>query len=344
VEETMKIVVIGASGNVGTALLDALRDNATAGDAVHAVARRLPQPAPPYDHARWHDIDIADPASNARLGEVLDGADVVVHLAWAIQPNHERQALRDTNVAGSRRVVEAMGRAGVPHLVYISSVGTYAPAVASAPVDERWPATGIASSSYSTDKAAVERYLDEFEQRHPETTITRLRPALVMHRAAAREIQRYFIGAMPKAVFGVLRSGRLPVVPLPPALRIQVVHATDLAAAIVAAIRARIPGAVNVATDPVLTAHDLAGLIGKRLLPAPARLLRPLLHGAWRLRAVPVSPGWLDLAMRVPVMSTTRARTELDWEPTVTARAAVLDLLDGLAEGTGKPASPALHP
>ena len=340
----MKIVVIGATGNVGTAVLEALRERGSTADAVHAVARRTPDLAPPYDHAHWHDIDITDPESIFRLGTVLDGADVVVQLAWAIQPNHERQALRDTNVAGSRRVIDAVGRAGVPHLVYVSSVGTYAPAVTSAPVDERWPATGIASSAYSTDKAAVEDYLDEFEQQHPDTTVTRLRPALVMHRAAAREIQRYFIGAMPKAVFVLLRSGRLPVVPLPGNLRMQVVHATDLAAAVVAAIRARVPGAINVATDPVLSAHDLADVIGKRFVSAPARFLRPLLHGAWRLRAVPVSPGWLDLVMGVPVMSTARARAEVGWEPTVTARAAVRDLLDGLAEGVGEPASPVLYP
>ncbi|TDQ00741.1 NAD-dependent epimerase/dehydratase family protein [Labedaea rhizosphaerae] len=340
----MKIVVIGASGNVGTAVLDALHESGSGDDSVHAIARRRPEPLPPYAHTSWHEVDIADPRASGRLEEVFAGADVVVQLAWAIQPNHDRQALRDTNVDGSRRVFDALARAGVPHLVYVSSIGTYAPAVTSAPVDEQWPATGVRSSMYSTDKAAVETYLDEFERRHPATTVTRLRPALVMHRAAAEEIQRFFIGPVPRALFKVLRRGRLPMVPLPGALRMQVVHAVDLAAAVVAAIRTRLPGAVNIATDPVLSAEDLAQLVGKRLVPMPARLLRPIVHGAWRLRAVPVSPGWLDLAMRVPVMSTRRARTELGWEPKVTARAAVQDLLEGLAQGAGQPASPALRP
>lgn len=340
----MKIVVIGATGNVGTAVLDALREYCGSADLVHAIARRLPDAAPPYAHAHWHDIDIADPRASERLEEVFAGADVVVQLAWAIQPNHDREALRDTNVAGSRRVFDALARAGVPHLVYVSSIGTYAPAVSAAPVDEQWPATGIRSSMYSTDKAAVEDYLDEFEQQHPGTTVTRLRPALVMHRAAAREIQRYFIGPVPRGFFKVLRSRRLPVVPLPKALHMQVVHAIDLAAAVVAAIRTRLPGAVNIAADPVLSAEDLAAMIGKRLVPVPARLLRSVVHGAWRLHAVPVSPGWLDLALRVPVMSTARARTALGWEPKVTARVAVRDLLDGLADGAGEPASPALRP
>jgi nucleoside-diphosphate-sugar epimerase len=332
----MKIVVVGASGNVGTAVLEAFRD---AGD-LHAVARRVPEPVPPYDHVQWHALDIAHDSLDA----AIQGADVVVQLAWAIQPNHDRDAVRRTNVDGSRRVFDAAARAGVPHLVYLSSVGAYGRRITSAPVDEQWPATGIRSSMYSTDKAAVERQLDEFEQRHPDTVVTRLRPALVMHRAAAREIQRYFVGPVPKVLFKLLRSGRLPVVPLPADLRLQVVHATDLAAAVVAAVRTRVPGAFNVATDPVLSADDLADLIGKRFVRTPAKVLRTLLDGAWRVRAVPVSPGWLDLAMRVPVMSTARARTALGWEPEVTARAAVRDLLDGLADGAGVPASPVLRP
>ena len=322
---------------MGTALLAALEHEDV---EVDAVARRPAAPAEPYGQVRWHAIDIGTPASAADLDALLSGADAVVQLAWLIQPNHDRGALRQTNVDGTKRVSDAVAKAGVPQLVYVSSVGTYAPARGSAPVDESWPATGIGSSSYSCDKATVEGLLTLFERAHPEIRVARLRPALIMHRTAASEVQRYFIGRVPGVLFELLRRRVLPLVPMPSGLRLQVVHASDVAAAIIAALRTGFRGAANLAADPVLPAGELAALVGRRMVPMPARAIRPLLHAAWRARLVPVSPGWLDMGMQVPVMSTERARTELGWTPTMDSRAAIREMVDGLAEGGGQPGEP----
>jgi hypothetical protein len=55
----------------------------------------------------------------------------------------------------------------------------------------------------------------------------------------------------------------------------------------------------------------------------------------------PTPPGWVDLAVGVPVMDTTRAREELGWEPTRTSGQALLELLDALADRAYGP-TPAL--
>ena len=96
----MRIVVVGATGNVGTALLRALHEEPRVTSVV-GIARRLPdRGAEPYRHAEWVPVDLAaedDPddaphdgtateAVIARLAEHFRGADAVVHLAWAIQP------------------------------------------------------------------------------------------------------------------------------------------------------------------------------------------------------------------------------------------------------------------
>ena len=47
----------------------------------------------------------------------------------------------------------------MPALVYASSVGAYAPGPKDRRVPETWPTTGVESSFYSRDKAAVERLL-----------------------------------------------------------------------------------------------------------------------------------------------------------------------------------------
>ena len=135
----MRIVVVGATGNVGTSVLRSLADE-PAVDSILGVARRLP--ALGYPKTEWAQADV----SRDQLGPIFSGADVVVHLAWLIQPGRDEATLRATNVEGSRRVFEAAAAAGVPALVYASSVGAYSPGPKDRRVDESWPTHGIESS------------------------------------------------------------------------------------------------------------------------------------------------------------------------------------------------------
>lgn len=339
----MKIVVVGGSGNIGTAVLRRL--SAERGEhALAAAARRIPEPTAPYDAARWERIDISDPASSQELTYLFDGVDVVVHLAWQIQPSHDAAALQRTNRAGSERVVRAALGAGVPHLVYLSSVGAYSPAEGAARVDEGWPTGGVWGSAYSADKAAVERTLDWAESDHPYLMVTRLRPALVFQRDAASEILRYFIGSLvPPAVFRGLLKGSVPVLPLPKGLSFQCVHADDVAQAVDLAIRGRVGGAFNLAAEPVLTRQRLAEMLQSRPVAVSPGLLRTVVAGSWRTRLQPTSPGWVDMGLALPLLETTRARTELGWEPDHDAVTTLRELIDAMAQGDGA-SSPALRP
>ena len=99
----MRVVIVGASGNVGTALLSRLADDPTVTSVV-ALARRPPPAAvvaahglpAPYDAARWLACDVAaaDPDDEVveRLARAFSGADAVLHFAWARQPGHHRAA------------------------------------------------------------------------------------------------------------------------------------------------------------------------------------------------------------------------------------------------------------
>jgi UDP-glucose 4-epimerase len=60
----------------------------------------------------------------------------------------------------------------------------------------------------------------------------------------------------------------------------------------------------------------------------------------WRLRLQPSPPGWVDMGLGVPLMDTTRARTELGWTPRHTAADALLELLDGMRERAGEDTPP----
>src|SRR3954452_242429 len=181
----MKVVVVGATGNVGTSLLHALAGDPKV-DSIVGVARRLP--AMTFPGVEWVQADIR----NDDLVSIFRGADAVVHLAWLIQPSRDEAELRSVNVDGSARLFRAVAEAGVPALVYASSVGAYSPGPKDRRVDESWPTDGIPSSFYARHKAEVERLLDAFERSNPSVRCVRLRPGLIFKRGAASEIRRLF--------------------------------------------------------------------------------------------------------------------------------------------------------
>ena len=323
----MHVVVVGATGNHGSSLVRRLaRDPGI--DAITGVARRLPSLE--LDKVTWRSADIA----KDDLVPLLDGADAVVHLGWLIQPGRDEGTTHAGNVEGSRRVFEAAARAGVPRVVYASSVGAYATGPKDRRVDESWPTTGIPTSFYSRHKAAVERILDSFEAAHPQVNVVRMRPGLVFKREAATQIRRLFVG--PFLPSPLVRRALVPVVPDLQRLRFQAVHTEDLAEAYrLAIVREEASGAYNVAAEPVLDPRQLGRELGAARLPFHGGLLRALAGLSYRLRLQPTEPGWLDLALGVPIMDTSRIERELGWEPRRTAIEAFQELFDGMREGAG---------
>jgi UDP-glucose 4-epimerase len=326
----MKIVVTGATGNVGTSVVRALGADERVREIV-GVARRLPDWQPP--RTRWVAADVErDP-----LDDVVAGADAVIHLAWLIQPSRDAAELERVNVRGSRRVFEAAARAGAA-LVHASSIGVYSPGP-KRPVDESWPHDGIATSFYSRHKAAAEQALDDLEAAHPGWRVVRLRPGLVFQREAGPEIRRLFGG--PLVPSALLRPGLLPVLPVPKRLVLQAVHAQDVAEAYrLAAVSPDAYGAFNIAADPVLDPATLARALGARPVAVPEGALRALADLSWRARLQPSPPGWVDMGLGVPVMDTRRAREELGWTPRHSAVDALLELLAGMRAATGGPTPP----
>ena len=328
----MRVAVTGATGNVGTSLVRALSAD-PAVTSVVGLARRLP--ALDLPKVEWRQADI----SRDDLDGPFAGADVVVHLAWLIQPSHRLDVLEATNVAGSKRVFDAAARVGAGAVVYASSVGAYSPGPKNPPVDERWPTEGIGSSFYSRHKAATERLLDSFEAEHLTTRVVRLRPGLIFKREAASGIRRLFLGRLVPPQ--LLRPSRIPIVPRTERLVFQAVHTDDVAEAYRLAIVGDVRGPFNIAADPVLDPDELGRILGARPIPVPAKVLRIGADLSWRAHLQPTPAGWVDLAVGVPVLDTTRARQELGWRPTRTSGEALRELLEGFADRASGP-TPAL--
>ena len=331
VPRLMRVAVTGATGNVGTSLLRALGADDSIEDIV-GIARRRPQLS--FPRTRWVCADI----TRDDLAAVFRGADAVVHLAWLIQPSRHRPTTFAVNVDGSRRVFEAAAAADVPALVYASSVGAYSAGPKDRRVDESWPTGGIPTSFYSSDKAAVETILDDFEQAHPQMRVVRLRPGLIFKGEAASGIRRLFAG--PLLPTPLLRRRLIPIVPALERLRFQAVHSFDVGEAYHLAVTRDVRGAFNVAAEPVLDPPELGRLLDARPVRVPERALRAAVDVSWKLRLQPTPPGWIDLALGVPIMDSTRAREQLGWTPKRTAGEALLELIEGMRRGDGLDTAP----
>jgi nucleoside-diphosphate-sugar epimerase len=327
----MRVVVFGATGNVGTSVLESLAAEPGV-DEIVGVARRLPSSS--FEKTSFVASDIA----RSDLLPILHGADAVIHLAWLIQPGRDESVTEAVNVTGSERLFEAAVQAGVPKILYASSVGAYSPGPKDHFVDESWPTDGIQTSFYARHKAAVERQLDRLEGEHPEVAVVRMRPALIFKAQAATEIRRLFAGPfLPRAL---LTPKLIPLVPDVPRLRFQAVHSLDVGDAFARALASDAHGAFNLAADPVIDPAELARLLDARRVKLPAAALRAGAAATYAARLQPSEPGWVDMALAVPLMDSSRARSELGWEPRHTATESLRELLDAMHEGTDFPTPP----
>lgn len=334
----MKIVITGATGNIGTALLRHLL-----ADGEHelvGLARRPPATRRrTQDRVQWTSLDLARKDCRPALDQALTGADAVVHLAWGFQPSHDQRYLETLGVGGTRRVLDAAIAQGVPHLVHMSSVGAYSPKRDDHPVDETYPTDGIRSSVYSRHKVAAERMLDTHESSGQRPYVTRLRPGIVGQRDAGSALLRYGVpGFVPGRAITLL-----PLLPVDRTLAIPMVHADDVADAVVRALTQSAYGAFNLAAPPPITPPIIASALGAHHVHVPASALRVAVTGSWLARLQPLDPGWLDLGMNVPLMDTTRARDVLGWAPLHTADAVLTETVTALRDSAAAP-TPALRP
>ncbi|NGN69940.1 NAD-dependent epimerase/dehydratase family protein [Streptomyces sp. A7024] len=325
--ENLRVAITGATGNVGTALVQALARDPAVGSII-GIARRRPEWSPPK--TTWIQADIGTDR-DAELADAFAGADAVVHLAWLIQPSRDPAVTWTTNVLGSLRVWGAAAAAGVPALVHASSVGAYSPGPKDRAVDESWPTHGWPQAAYCREKSYLERALDTFERDHPSMRVVRMRPGFIFRRHTAAQQRRLFAG--PFLPGPLVRPGLIPVLPDVRGLVFQAVHGEDAAAAYRLAVLGDAAGAFNIAAPPVIDARLLAELLGARVVRVPRAAARAAAASAWRLRLTPAAPQLFDAVVRLPVMDTGRARDVLGWEPRHSGTDAVAEFLHGLRQG-----------
>jgi UDP-glucose 4-epimerase len=312
----LTVAVTGPTGEIGLPLLAELERDPAVGE-VRGMARR------PFDPAAegWEKVvyrrgDILDRGSLAAL---FDGADVVVHLAFAIFGGREQT--RRVNLEGSRNVFEVAIAAGVERLVYASSVAAYGfHSDNPQPLTEAVPPRGSEDFYYSAQKAELEATLDDLVVGSGVDAYV-FRPCIVAGPRATMLIAKTVEGArLGDPLPGLRRAlGRLPLSkPVLPDIDapIQLVHHDDVARALGAAIGgAGEAGAYNLAAPGQVSLADIARALGWRTVPVPSPAVGLGAGIARRLTFLSPQLEWAA-ALRTPVvMDASKARRELDWEP-----------------------------
>lgn len=312
----LTVAVTGPTGEIGMAVTEALERSREVG-SVRGMARR------PFDPARlglkkveYHRGDVLD---RAAVGELVRGADVVVHLAFVIMDNAKESG--EVNLQGSRNVFEAAVEAGVPRIVYTSSVAAYGfhrdnPQ----PLTEDVPARGSQQHYYSSQKAEVESLL-EHTIAGTDTRAWILRPCIVAGPAAPLLVETLPYTALsnrlPGTVLNLLDGVPIlkPVLP-DPGVPFQLVHHDDVASAVRAAVLGRgEPGPYNIAGTGRLTFSQLAEELGWYSIPVPELAVDATSELISRLGFLPAQAQWISAFREPVIMSTTRAREELRWRP-----------------------------
>ena len=325
----LTVAVTGPTGDLGIAIVSGLERSRRV-KRVLGMARRPFDPAElGWKKTEYRRGDVTDAAS---VRDLVKGADVVIHLAFAILSAGD--ATRELNVGGSRRVFEEAAKAGAKRILYASSVAAYGfhddnPDWLTEDIAPR----GSPQHPYSLQKAEVERVLGEVLLRRRRTVAYAFRPCIVSGPRAQtllEEIPYYRLSdAMPDAVVRLLASmpALKPVIPDPGA-RFQLVHEDDVASAFMAGVAGRgEPGPYNLAARGTLTVRDLADVLGWYSLPIPGAALEVTAEIATRLPLAPDSVSWIHSLRKPVLMKTDRARKQLGWRPKHTAKATLKEMI-----------------
>jgi nucleoside-diphosphate-sugar epimerase len=312
----LKVAVTGPTGEIGKPLLSELERRAEV-ESVVGMARRPFDPADEgWTKAAYRRGDILD---RGALAALFDGADVAVHLAFAIFGSHEET--RKVNLEGTRNVFEVAIKSGVKRLIYASSVAAYGFHPENPqPLTEEVPARGSEDFYYSRQKAELEEVLDELlDDSEVEAYI--FRPCIVAGPRATMLIAQTVDAVRVGDPVPLLRKGveKLPLVKpiLPdPGVSLQLVHHDDVARAMTAAICGDgSPGAYNLAGKGEVSMSDIARALGWRSVPVPGPAVSAATAAARRLTFASTKLEWAT-ALDTPVlMDTAKARQELGWKP-----------------------------
>lgn len=299
------VLVTGAAGFIGSALLRALAD-ADAGQVTALDLREVPASERLASIAYEHG-DIRDPALKHIMARVRPR--IVVHLASVVAVGGDERRDYEIDVLGTRNVLEACLAAGVQHLVVTSSGAAYGyHADNPVPLRETDPLRGNEDFSYARNKREVEEMLARWRQEYPQLQQTIFRPCTVLGPTTSNQITALFERPVVTGLSGT-------------ATPFSLIADSDVVAALAQAVRTGKAGIYNLAGDGTLSLREIAQLNGKTFIPIPPAIMRGALRLLNKLGLTQLTAENVKFIQYRPVLDNTRLKTEFGYKPQLDARA-----------------------
>jgi UDP-glucose 4-epimerase len=327
----VRYLITGGSGYIGSRLVERLSGDPGT-ERILICDVRPPRVFRPG--ASYVELDVRDAA---RVAELIgsEAPDVVIHLAFILNPMHDEAAMYSIDVGGTHNVLEACSSAGVGQVMVTSSSTAYGAFPDNpVPLTEEHPVRGVPDFEYARDKAESDRLCQLWALRHPDRVMTIVRPCIVFGPNVDNYIVRLWTSQPFQTDFGTPDPG------------IQFVHEDDVVEALVVLLSERLGGAFNVAGDGVLSAVECAEVIGLPRRRIPLGAARRIASVMWKLRRSETPPGNINFAIYPWIVSNEKLKRETSWRPRFSSRETFEITMRAHgklgAEGTAEPAPAAV--
>ncbi|MBP8810076.1 MAG: NAD-dependent epimerase/dehydratase family protein [Kofleriaceae bacterium] len=296
-----KVVVTGIAGRLGQIVAQSLHRDP--GFAIEGLDRR-PFPRRPKDLVH-HEVDLRSKKAKDvfRHGDV----DALIHLGLMHDPRASAAEIYSWNVGGTSRLLEYCQTYRVPKLVVLSSANVYGPRPDNPQfLTEDAPLLAAQRFPQMRDLVEIDHLASTFLWKAREVETVILRPV-------------HILGTVHNAPSNYLRLDPVPTLfgfdPM-----VQVVHERDVARAVVAALAPGARGIYNIVGPGQVPLSAILTELGRRTVPIPHPLAKPLWAMAFRLGASSYPVAEFDFIRYVCMVDGSRAKADLGYAPRATLR------------------------
>ena len=272
-----------------------------------------------------NDIDFINlDVRDVKLAEIIHGEriEIVIHLAFTVNPVHNRSLAYDIDVNGTKNVIKScFSSVDVKQIIHTSSTLAYGAFQDNPVLTEDHPLRARPNFPYSYHKRIVEEEIDRYAKSHAEKisddlVITKLRPC-------------GFIGPnVENYVSRVLSGGYKPLLRGWESTEIQWAHEVDIVESYIKSIEKRVGGAFNITPNDSVSMEEIADIMGGRKIRIHPTIARSLLWFQWNLRLGEAPPAYLDFVQFPFVANNKKAREILSWVPKYSTKEALEALRD----------------
>ncbi|MBL9039065.1 MAG: SDR family oxidoreductase [Archangium sp.] len=307
-EDTRPAVLLtGISGNLGRVVTKWLHTT----ERVVGIDRR-PLVGKPKDVEHFQ-IDVRKKKTDDVFRRVPIKA--VIHMGIMHDPRMSAEDHHAFNVLGTMKVLECAAKYGVKKVVVLSSANVYGPSPDNSNfLNEDAPLMAASRFPSVRDLIEVDMLAHGFFWKQPSTETVVLRPVHIVGSAIKNAPSNYLRLARPWVM-----AGFDPMV--------QLIHVDDVARALVHALTPGLKGVYNVVGPGQVPLSKVFDELGRRTLPVPHLLARPVLSRLFKYRLASYPPEELDHIQFLCMVDGARWTADARWSPQFSMRETIRSVL-----------------